>query len=202
MKNSAKKQQILTAAADMFRETHNVKKVSLEDIAAKAGVSPTTVYNNFGNREALVAEVVKLLLQQTLTQSRQIVASDLPVDQKIMSIINMKKDLVGQINSEIIEKIVSQDNSMIPSIEEIYQSEIRPLWSKILAEGKREGYIDANLNDEVLLIYLDVMKTGFAAKKDLMQKIATNVDWLMQLSHLLFYGFLKKDIGLLNGEGK
>jgi len=35
-----------------------VEKVSIVDIARKAGVSQATIYNNFGSKEALVREFV------------------------------------------------------------------------------------------------------------------------------------------------
>jgi AcrR family transcriptional regulator len=38
-------QQIMGAAVSLFRHTHDVKKVSLQEIAREAGVSPTTIYN-------------------------------------------------------------------------------------------------------------------------------------------------------------
>jgi AcrR family transcriptional regulator len=184
----------------LFRQTHNVKKVSLEDIAEKAGISPTTIYNHFGTREALVSEVVKILIRQTLEQSWALIHSDIPFPQKLLGIINLKKDMISQVNSEIIDKIVSQDKTLSPSIDEVYQNEVRPLWLEMLADGKKQGYVDTELNDEVLLTYLDVLKTGFSAKQELMRNIATKVDSLMQLTRILFYGFLKKDIGLFPKE--
>ena len=65
-RQSTKRERILTAAIRLWRETHNVKKVSLEDIAREAGVSPTTVYNNFGTRDGLVQEVIKHLTREML----------------------------------------------------------------------------------------------------------------------------------------
>jgi TetR/AcrR family transcriptional regulator, cholesterol catabolism regulator len=201
MKNELKRQKIIDTAVTMFRETHNVKKVSLEDIAQKAGISPTTIYNHFGTREALVSEVVKVLLRQTLEQSWALIRSDIPFSQKLIGIINLKKDMISQVNGEIIDKIVSQDKTISPSIDEVYQNEVRPLWLEMLADGKKQGYIDTELNDEALLTYLDVLKAGFAAKQELMKNVATKVDSLMQLTRILFYGFLKKDIGLFSKEG-
>ncbi len=61
-----KRERILAAALSLFQRTHDVKRVSLEAIAREAGVSPTTIYNHFGTREALVAEVAKALLGEIL----------------------------------------------------------------------------------------------------------------------------------------
>jgi len=66
-----KKQQILDAALMLFSGTHDVKKVSIEAIAKQARVSPTTIYNNFGTREKLVYEVIKLLFDDNGNGSYQ-----------------------------------------------------------------------------------------------------------------------------------
>jgi TetR/AcrR family transcriptional regulator, cholesterol catabolism regulator len=200
--DTKKQQKILAAAVGLFRRTHDVKRVSLETIAREAKVSPTTIYNNFGSREKLLYEVVKVLVRETLEHNRDLVYSDIPFPQKITSIISGKIDMASQVNGEIIRKMVGQDKTVAPFIDEIFRSEITPLWKVILADGKKQGYIDASLDDNALIIYLDVMKAGFAARRDIMQDFPMNLDLIKQLTHIMFYGFLKKDIGLFKNGGK
>jgi TetR/AcrR family transcriptional regulator, cholesterol catabolism regulator len=194
--NPDKRRKIINTTISLFQQTHDVKKVSLDDIARIARVSPTTIYNNFGNREALVYEVVKALIRENIDKNAALVHSDKPFPQKLAGIINGKMDMVSKLNQEIIDKIVSQDKAIAPFIDKIYENEIKPLWKEILTEGKKQGYIDPSLHDEALLIYLDVMKTGFASRQDLMQDVATKTDLYLTLARIMFYGFLKKDIDL------
>jgi AcrR family transcriptional regulator len=194
--NPDKRRKIINTTISLFQQTHDVKKVSLDDIAREARVSPTTIYNNFGNREALVYEVVKALIRENIDKNAALVHSDKPFPQKLAGIINGKMDMVSQLNQEIIDKIVSQDKAIAPFIDKIYENEIQPLWKEILTEGKKQGYIDPSLHDEALLIYLDVMKTGFASRQDLMQDVATKTTLYLTLARIMFYGFLKKDIDL------
>jgi len=194
--NPGKRQKIINTTISLFRQTHDVKKVSLEVIAHEANVSPTTIYNNFGTREALIYEVVKVLIRENLDRNTALIHSDLPFPQKLSRIISGKMDMVSKLNQEIIDKIVSQDQAIAPFIDKIYENEIKPLWKEMLADGKKQGYIDPSLDDEALLIYLDVMKAGFASRKDLMQDVATKTDLYLTLAHIMFYGFMKKDINL------
>lgn len=48
---------ILDAAVTEF-EQHGVRRVALEDVARRAGVSRTTIYRRFANRDELVAAVI------------------------------------------------------------------------------------------------------------------------------------------------
>jgi AcrR family transcriptional regulator len=194
--NSDKRHKIISTTISLFQRTHDVKKVSLHDIAREARVSPTTIYNNFGNREALVYEVVKLLIRENIDKNAALIHSETPFPQKLAGIINGKMDMVSKLNQEIIDKIVSQDKAIAPFIDKIYENEIKPLWKEILNEGKKQGYIDLSLNDDALLIYLDVMKAGFASRKDIMQDVATKTNLYLTLARIMFYGFLKKDAGI------
>lgn len=200
--NTAKRQKILTAAVDLFRRAHDVRRVSLEAIAEEARVSPTTIYNYFGNRETLVFEVVKELARANIERNRALVRSELPFSQKLIGIISDKLDMTEKVSSEIIEKLISQEKKTTSLIDVIYEKEIKPLWKEMVADGKKQGYIDPTLDDEALLVFLDVLQVGFRARTELLQGFKENVGFLEQLTRLIFYGFLKKDIDLFRKEEK
>lgn len=79
-------------AADVhpWRETHNVNKVSLEDVAAEAGVSPATIHSNFGTGDRLVQDVVKHLANEMRNKRWAVVESDLPDDTAMRSLNMMQ----------------------------------------------------------------------------------------------------------------
>lgn len=191
-----KRQQIIAAAVSLFRRTHDVKRVSLETIAREAGVSPTTIYNNFGTREVLLYEVIKVLAEENLERNRKLVYSTIPFPQKLIGIIGGKMDMAAALNGEVINKLLSQDKRVAPFVDQLYEKEIKPLWREILTEGKKEGYIDPSLDEEALSIFLDVLIIGFRARPDILQDYKTNMDLIEQLTRIMFYGFLKKDIDL------
>jgi AcrR family transcriptional regulator len=199
--NKDKKQRILDAALTLFSNTHDVKKVSIEAIAKQAKVSPTTIYNNFGTREKLVYEVITVLMKDTIESNRNIIYSNIPFPQKIMRIMSGKMDLTASLNSEILDKIIRQDESITPLIDDVYENEIRPLWIRMLSDGKKEGYIDESLNDKALLIYLDTIKAGLSINKDLWNDFADKLELIKQVTSIMFYGFLKKKIDLFNNGG-
>lgn len=57
-KDAAKRQAVLDAARRLF-SGHGLDGTSMDQIAAEAGVSKLTVYNHFGDKENLFAEVVR-----------------------------------------------------------------------------------------------------------------------------------------------
>jgi AcrR family transcriptional regulator len=201
MKMSSKKhQQILDAAVNLFKKAHDVKKVSLETIAREASVSPTTIYNHFGTREALVGEVAKTLFREILDMARAFIHSDLPFPQKLTDIIAGKIDIVSQVNREVFNKLLSQDKAMTGFIEEVFRAEIAPMWLEFIAEGKRQGYIDPATDSDSLILYFDILRAGMASQSHLTKNWEKNMPVIEQLTHLMFYGFLKKDIDLFRKE--
>ena len=196
-----KRRKIIDSAITLFSHTHDFRRVSLEAIAREARVSPTTIYNNFSNRETLVYEVIKNLVRANLERNSALIRSDLPFPQKLIGIISGKLDMAEGVNNEIIAKLISQDNKIVPFIDEIYQQEIKPLWKEMVADGKKQGYVDPNLDDEALLVYLDVLQAGFRARPELLQGFKENMGFIEQLTRLMFYGFLKKEIDLFRKEG-
>jgi len=201
-KKQEKRNRILAAAKSLFSRTHDVKRVSLEAIAAEAGVSPTTIYNNFRDRETLIFEVIKEMVSANLARNRALIQSDLPFPQKLIGIISGKMELAEKVDKEIIEKLMTQEKKVAPYIDEIYEQEIRPLWLAMMSEGKKQGYFDATLDDEALLAYLDIVQAGLRAKSDYFKNFPENMNLIQQLTRLMFYGFLRKDIDLFRKEEK
>jgi len=196
IRKDEKRQRILNAAVALFSRSHDVKKVSVEDIAAEARVSPTTIYNYFGTREALVVDTAKVLMREILKMSLRVLRSDLPFPQKLQAIIAGKMDLTGQYSKEVLGKLIGDDRSAAQYGKQLYDTEVKPIWLEFIASGKKEGYIDPSVDDEALLTYLDLLRAGIAARPELTAGYKENMPLLQQMSTLMFFGFLKKDIDL------
>ncbi|MEN8613873.1 TetR/AcrR family transcriptional regulator [Dehalogenimonas sp. THU2] len=191
-----KRELIIETTVELFRHADDVRKVSIENIAASARVSPTTIYNQFGTRDALVIEASRDLINDILERSRAILRSDKPFPTKMKGMITGKLEIARKANDEVVGKLMSQDRSIAPYLEELFQNEVRYLWREMLDQGKREGFIDPVLDEESFFIYMDVIRSGFAAKAELLKDWKNNMDLIEKLTNLVFYGFFKKEIDL------
>jgi AcrR family transcriptional regulator len=200
MVKSDKKQRILKAAVTLFSKAHDARKVSVEEIAREAHVSPTTIYNYFGTRETLLLETAKTLTRDIIKMSMGILHSDLPFPDKLRGIISGKMDLVGQYSREVLGKLLGNDKSSAAFGRELFETEVKPLWLEFIASGKREGYIDPSVDDEALLAYLDILRAGASARPDMTANYSENMTLLKNVSRLMFFGFLKKEIAMFPEE--
>ena len=203
-RNGEKRQRILDAAVDLFRSAPQVRKVSIEDIAARAHVSPTTIYHYFGMRDALVADVAKRLILAITEQARHFLRSALPFPEKLQAVISGKIALASAMSDEVVLKMIDQDPAMGRFVENTYRTEIAPLWHEFLEAGKAEGYIAPDLDEEVFLSYLDILLVGFRARADLFKdwRQSQNLAALEKMTRLVFYGFLRKEIDLFPKEAQ
>lgn len=203
MKRNTRKERIISAAIKLWRETHNVQKVSLLDIAREAGVSQTTVYNNFKTREGLVEEVIKNLLRETMDRQWKIVRSDLPIPAKIQSIISTKTAAMQDVYTDVIDKL-SQDSSTRKYLNAMYETEMKPMMNAVIDDGKRQGYIRPDLPNEAVMIYLDMIKDGGLANTSRLQTIMDDNKLLTGLTRLIYYGLFQKefDFNIDFGTGK
>ncbi len=197
-----KKERILKAAVELFGRSHDARKVSVEEIAREAHVSPTTIYNYFGTREALVVDSARVLMREILKMGIGVLRSDLTFLQKLQAIASGKTDLIGQYSSEVLKKLLGGDKNAAVYSREIYDKEVKPLWREFIASGKKEGYIDPDLSEDALIAYLDVVRAGLAAKPELTANYEQNMPLLKEMSRLVFHGFLKKEVDLFPVEKK
>lgn len=76
------KEEIRKAAWELFSQ-FGVDKVSMADIARKAGVSPATIYNNFESKETLAREFVSGMVEGLVSRAQEIITPQGSYQEKI-----------------------------------------------------------------------------------------------------------------------
>ena len=187
-----KKESIRRASMDLFK-TFGFRKVSINDIASKAGVSPATIYNHFGSKEELVRDVVKRLMLDTMERYWAIIDSEKPFLEKLELIIFDKTELSRQYEGELIQAVASNDPEIQEFVESIYQQAVKRQVN-FLEEGKRLGYVNPELSQEAILLYFDILRKGFLAHPELFASPEHNAELVRDLASLYLYGLMgKKD---------
>lgn len=199
-KSNKKKDLIVSAAIKLWQGTHDVSKVSLADIARVAGVSPTTVYNNFATREGLIEDVIKYLIQETLKKQWAIIRSSLPFPQKMQSILAAKMTTMQGMHTDLLDKF-STDSVAAKFLDDVYRVEMKPMMTTILEEGKQQGYIDPDLPVEVVMVYMDILKAGGIACGAELRQLTGDLRMMSALTRILYFGLFRKEFDFDIGKG-
>ncbi|MGV8941800.1 MAG: TetR/AcrR family transcriptional regulator [Lysobacter sp.] len=93
-KDPAKRAAILDAARTMFIQ-HGYEGVSMDQIAAQAGVSKLTVYSHFGDKENLFSSAVASYCEQQLPHSLFAGSADTPLRERLLTIARAFHALVS-----------------------------------------------------------------------------------------------------------
>lgn len=197
-----KKQSIIAAAIKLWQQAHNWNKVSLEDIAREASVSPTTVYNNFGTRERLVEEVIKHLVAEILDKQKGILKSGLPFPEKVQRMLSAKMKAINGMQADLLDKICI-DTVVKKYIDEASEVKRKPLMAALIEEGKREGYIRPEVPVDVIMVYFDIIQTGSMSCIEEIKRVVSNKRLTTALVRLIYFGLFQKEFDLtLNNSSK
>ncbi|AMQ08041.1 MULTISPECIES: TetR/AcrR family transcriptional regulator [Sporosarcina] len=182
-----KENAILQAALTLFMDA-GVQKVSIAEIAAKANVSQVTIYKYFESKENLTQLVLKFYVDQIWEEQKKQLNSDLPFLDKIKQITFSKSDYANQFNSQFFQYFMNDYSTGKSYVEEIYTREAIPRMIALFDEGKEQGFIDQNMSNEAILVYMQMFK-DYLQQKDVSLTVLPMTEDLITL---FFYGIVGK----------
>ena len=184
-----KKQSIIRAARDLFMK-YGFKKVSVNDIAVKANVSPVTIYNHYNNKDNLVYEVIRYQLQTMMENYKNIIYGEGTFQEKIKTIVFNKVEVASQFSGELASMTLRNNAVTQQSVYDEFEQEAIKITLDLFEEGKKEGFLSKDISEQTLVIYLDILKTGIAANSKLNTDEESYPRIVRELNELILYGLL------------
>jgi AcrR family transcriptional regulator len=152
------KEDIRKAAWELFSQ-FGVDKVSMMDIARKAGVSQATIYNNFDSKDALAREFVATAVEQLVNRVQEVLTPERQFREKMTAFIQLISEMMVNGRPSAAESAVfasSIDLQNDPEIKQIRmeaQEKMIKLMLGLIQEGKQQGQVNPDLSDEALSMY-------------------------------------------------
>lgn len=182
-----KKKNILEAALTLFME-YGVQKISIAEIANKANVSQVTIYNYFESKHNLVHEVFIYYVDRASEEFEEILNSNISFPEKIKQIMFIKKETAKQIHEDFYHYLMKEYTSSGNYMEKIYVEKALPRIIELFNQGKEQGYVDPNLSNEAILLYIKAIN-DYIQREEVYQKILPLTEDIM---NILFYGIIGK----------
>jgi len=192
------KEDIRKAAWELFSQ-FGVDKVSIMDIARKAGVSQATIYNNFDSKDALAREFVTTAVEQLVNRVQEILTPERQFREKMAAFIQFISEMMVNGRPTAAESAVfasSIDLQNDPEIKKIRmeaQKKMIDLMLGLIREGKQQGQVNPDLTDEALSIYFVVFMDVFS-NPQLQPQFYHHPGLVQELGALMIFG--------LSGEKK
>ena len=186
------KEDIRKAAWELFSQ-FGVERVSIVDIARKAGVSQATIYNNFGSKETLVRKFVTTMVDQLVNRVQEVLSYDKPYWEKMAAFINIIAEMMA--NGRPSEGNVTgftnnyalQNDPEIKKIRDSAQGRMTDLLLGLIREGKEQGQIHSDISEDALLVYFKAFMDIFIDPQ-FQQQYYKNPKVVQDLGSLMIYG--------------
>lgn len=183
-RTNKKKDAIIHSSLTLFGK-HGFSDVSIKDIASLAHVSQVSIYNYFGNKEALVAECAKFIIGDTIKRAEEILVSDDPFAHKLEHALLLCNKEINVSLSKFLSDKASNDQQFLTFIAKHINNLKKEIYMKYIIYGKKEGIINNTLSDTTLRLFIDALNTvGMdIPEAELQAKQA-------EIQHLFLYGLI------------
>jgi len=174
------KEDIRRAAEELFSK-FGAAKVSINDIARKAGVSQATIYNNFGSKENLVHDYRRTMVNLVAGRFREILVWKKSWIDKFQGLFQSWIEIADRY------KIAFEDREAGSSRDSM-AAEIENTFREFIQEGKKQGSLRADISDEAIITYLEFFQQGIANNPGVHHKMQRDAKLSHDLLSLFIYG--------------
>jgi hypothetical protein len=102
--------------------------------------------------------------------------------------------------TDLLDKFCT-DPAIKKYVDELSEREAKPMMTAIVEEGKREGYIQPDMPNEVILLYFNILKAGDTLCSEDIKRIVGDKHLTAGLLRLVYFGLFKKEFEInLNGN--
>ncbi|MED1918653.1 TetR/AcrR family transcriptional regulator [Bacillus thuringiensis] len=180
--------QIYSAAFPLFSK-HGFQKASVNEIAQNAKVSPATIYNYFGTKEQLYADMLMNWMDMQLEQYERILDSGSSFPEKTKDIMLLEAKNLHTLTDELQNAPFSELSGLLQRIESEYEQKIRHFFTKFVALGKQEGYIQRDLTEEMMMMYFTMYKNELGRQWEVSNRERVTLS-MEQWVDMFFFGLV------------
>lgn len=178
-KGERRKSELLHIAYEMFL-SRGYESTSVDNIIEAAGIAKGTYYYYFESKEQMLEEVCKMMIYEQAEKARQILASDIPVPQKIVGIIASFRLESSELT--IGETLNRPENVLMhDKIGRTIIETTVPLISEVVSQGINEGIFSCDNIKERVRMILIVSNTLFDDYRFTDKDVAVFIDLIEKL---------------------
>ncbi|MGC6584276.1 TetR/AcrR family transcriptional regulator [Paenibacillus sp. Dod16] len=181
-----KMEQIYAVAFQLFSR-HGYQKVSVNEIAQQAGVSPATIYNYFGTKDQLYMDMIMDWTDKQLAVYERILDSARSFAEKTQEIMLLEAKNLTFLSEEFRNFQTSEERGISQTIQQYSEEKVKDFFMKYVALGKQEGYIHKDQTEEVTMLYFSMFMHELGRRWDSGSREYANGS-METLMELFFYG--------------
>lgn len=156
-----KQAHLLQTAEALFR-LHGIRRVTVEEVCSKAGVSKVTFYKYFANRNALALVVIKNMIARSRAETHALLYNtELPFSHRFKAMLALKHRLIDSWGSALIEDLMTRPSPEILALLQVEQANSQADTLRFLAEGYASGILNPAIPEAVVVYLLQFSQSWF-----------------------------------------
>jgi AcrR family transcriptional regulator len=192
-KRSEKFEAIASAAKSLFWK-HGIRRVTIEEICQKAGVSKMTCYKYFTNKTAIAKYLIEDLFETGIKAYKEIYHSDISYEEKVKKIVDLKMSNAHEMSQELLDDIYKyQDEELSGTIETIKKKMIE-VYLDDIREAQKAGEIRNDVMPEFMLYFLNNL-TEMLTDQRLVGIYSNPEQMIVEVMNFFFYGIMPRKNG-------
>jgi AcrR family transcriptional regulator len=182
------KEDIRRATEELFIQ-FGADKVSINDIARKAGVSQATIYNNFGSKENLVRDYHGTIVKKIAGSFRGIIVMKKSWVDKFQGFLQSWIDMADRYKLEVEDSgAPGSSNSLSEQTPNPVRSEIESSFREFIKQGKEQGNLRPELSDEAIMTYIKFLQQGISRNPEIRNRMRKDPKLSEDLISLFIHG--------------
>lgn len=183
---SDKSKLIINAARELFWK-YGFRKVSVEEICLKSGLSKMTFYRHFPNKTELAKRIFDQLFDDANLMFMNILEENSSPEEKLGKILMMKFDETKNISQEFLQDFYSMRE---PELAEYMNARTLAAWQNVLEGFKKaqaKGIFRSDFKPEVMLLMSNYF-VNMMNDPAIVALYSSPEELLMEISTLFVYG--------------
>lgn len=147
------KERILDHARARFFD-EGIARVSVDEITSELGMSKKTFYKYFERKEDLVREIVSRMTGEIGLKVERIMSMHAPFPAKLDALVRVVGLVFKTISKHMLRDLQMHVPDAWEHIQTFRRERILTIWTTLITEGKRDGYIRPEINQRVFMLSL------------------------------------------------
>lgn len=185
-KKSKSEQALLQAGRDLFWK-YGFRRVSVDELCGKAGVSKMTFYRYFNDKADLAKAVFAEEVDKAMNEFRTLMNSDLNGAEKVIGMLQLKAKSAKNISKEFLTDFYQHNDTGLREFIEMLSLESWNQTVELMMENQRRGVFRQDLNLHFFLI-LSQKFMDFSFDEQLIAVAGGPEQLIVELSNLLAFG--------------
>jgi AcrR family transcriptional regulator len=179
-----KQTAIIEAALELFKE-NGFTNTSIKQIASSANVSQVSIYNYFGSKDALVSECVKLLSQDTISNARELLDSNMDYQEKLFKGLSLCSGTITMSIRNYFSNTTFTDVNFMHLLNRYIKELENEIFVEFIEAGKEAGAISSTIPTQTILQFFKAFHSIELDSSDFSKNIKN-------LHQLFLYGIIGK----------